>query len=52
MPMIVTAIATAVTTCAMASQIPNSSTQMMLPISAPGRVPGLSITVRPNGHSA
>ena len=52
MPMIVTAIATAVTTWPMASQMPNRMTQMTFPISAPGRVPGMSTIVRPNGHNA
>ena len=41
MPMIVMAIATAVTTWPMASQMPNRMTQMTLPISAPGRGSGL-----------
>ena len=50
--MIVTAIATALTRCPSASHQPNSTTHRMLPISAPGRVPGLSTSVRPNGHSA
>ena len=50
--MIVIAIATAVTTWPIASQMPNRMTQMMLPTSAPGRGPGLSTIVRPNGHSA
>jgi hypothetical protein len=45
MPMIVIAIAMAVRTCPMASQMPNRISQMTLPISAPGRVPGLSTTV-------
>ncbi len=52
MPMIVIAIATALTTWPIASQMPNRSTQMTLPIRAPGRGPGLSTMVRPNGHSA
>ena len=52
MPMIVMAIATAVITWPMASQMPNRMIQMTLPISAPGRGPGLSTMVRPNGHSA
>ena len=52
MPMIVMAIATALTKCAMASQMPNSITQMTLPISVNGWAPGFSTMVRPNGHSA
>jgi hypothetical protein len=32
--------------------MPNRMTQMTLPISAPGRGPGFSTMVRPNGHSA
>ena len=51
-PMIVMAIATAVITWPMASQMPNRMTQMTLPISAPGRGPGFSMMVRPNGHNA
>ena len=51
-PMIVMAIATAVTMWPMANQMPNRMTQMTLPITAPGRGPGFSTMVRPNGHSA
>ena len=50
--MIVIAIATALTRWPMASQMPNRITQMTLPISAPGRGPGFSTMVRPNGQSA
>lgn len=52
MPMIVTAIAAALTKCPRASQIPNSSTQMTLPIKAPVPAVGFSTIVRPNGHNA
>ncbi len=52
MPTIVAAIATAVSKCPIASQIPHNRIQMMLPINAPVRTPGLSTIVRPNGHSA
>jgi hypothetical protein len=50
--MIVSAIATALTRCPIASQIPNNTNQMMFPISVPLPAPGLSMIVRPNGHSA
>ena len=52
MPMIVIAIAAALTRCPMASHIPKSSTQMTLPIRAPVPALGFSTIVRPNGHSA
>ena len=52
MPTMVTAIATALMTWPMASHSPATNIQMTLPISAPVRGPGLSTTVRPNGHSA
>jgi hypothetical protein len=51
-PTIVSAIATALTRCPIASHTPHSSSQMMFPISAPVPAPGLSMMVRPNGHSA
>ena len=50
--MIVIAMATALTMWPMASQMPNRMIQITLPTSAPGRGPGFSTTVRPNGHSA
>ena len=52
MPTIVIAIAIAVVMCPMASHTPATITQMTLPTSAPGRGPGFSTIVRPNGHSA
>lgn len=51
-PMIVIAIATAVTMCPIANQIPAMITQMTLPIIEPTPAVGLSTTVLPNGHSA
>jgi hypothetical protein len=45
MPMIVTAIATALTMWPIASHTPATMSQMTLPTSAPGRGPGLSTTV-------
>jgi hypothetical protein len=51
-PTMVMAMATALTMWPMASHSPNSRIQMTLPISAPGRGPGFSTMVRPNGHSA
>ena len=52
MPTIVIAIAAALTMWPIASHSPNSSIQITLPTTAPGRGPGFSTMVRPNGHSA
>jgi hypothetical protein len=49
--MTVIAIATALTKCPIASQIPNNNTQMTLPTRAPLPALGLSTIVRPNGHN-
>ena len=53
MPIIVMAMAKAVTTCAIAIQIPATSSQMTFPtrVNMP-LPPGLSTTMRPNGHKA
>src|SRR5208283_5664087 len=51
-PTIVIAIAAALTKCPIASQTPNSSTQMTFPMRAPVPAVGLSTIVRPNGHNA
>ncbi len=44
-------IETAATTWPIACHMPNRMIQMTLPIGAPGRGPGFSTMVRPNGHS-
>lgn len=51
-PMIVIAMAIAVTTCPIASHRPAMTNQMTLPISEATPAVGLSTTVLPNGHSA
>ena len=51
MPMMVTAMANAVTTCPMAIQIPATNSQITFPSREKTPVPpGLSTTMRPKGH--
>lgn len=51
-PTMVMACAMAVTMWPSTSHQPHNTSQMTLPTKAPGRGPGLSTTVWPNGHSA
>ena len=50
--MIVTQSSAPVIACPMASQMPDSTNQKMLPIVEPAPAPGLVTTVRPNGQRA
>ena len=52
MPMTVRHSSAPVTACPMASQMPEKTNQMTFPMVDPAPAPGLSTTVRPNGHSA